>query len=298
MSYLDQIMSNRHLDSFRFVSCPCCESRRFVEEFRNPTSRKIENWRQFFYGGKDYIPRIIRCTECGYSFIDPIGSDIERYYREADTGDYRGLTLQRRKYFSAVKSQIEQHGVTLPTMPSILDLGAASGEWLSFWQGSAKLYATEANSKHIDTLQKNRIIVLLNAEEFHNKFDLISAFDFLEHVPDPYHTIISLMALLNPGGYLVFGVPDMGKFVIRVFGFRYYLYCPMHVSYFTAGSLSSLLRRSTKGIPQIFQSPPMSTSLSGALKWIMPKIRLSVFDNIVIPIGYRASLIATVQVNV
>ena len=291
-------MSNRHSDNFRFAFCPCCESRNFLEIFRNPAFREINNWRQFFYGGKDYIPRIIRCSECGYSFIDPMDPDAERYYREADTGDYRTLAPQRREYFSAVKHQLEQHGVILPSEPSILDLGAASGEWLSLWQGSAKLYATEANSEHIDTLQKNNVIVSLNADEFHNKFDLISAFDFLEHVPDPYRTIMSLMALLNPGGYLVFGVPDMGKFVIRLFGFRYYLYCPMHISYFTAGSLNLLLRRSTKGTPQIFKSPPMSTSLSGALKWVMPKVRLSVFDKIVIPIGYRASLIATVQVNI
>ncbi|MGZ3592192.1 MAG: class I SAM-dependent methyltransferase [Syntrophales bacterium] len=298
MTPLNQIISGSYSDSFRFVSCPCCESGSLVEEFRNPTSRKIENWRQFFYGGKDYIPRIIRCRECGYGFIDPVNADAARYYREAKTGDYGQLTLQRRKYFSAVKRQIEQHGVILPSMASILDLGAASGEWLAFWKGSAKLYATEANPNHISTLEDNGVIVSLNAKEFKNKFDLISAFDFLEHVPDPRDTIMSLIKLLNPGGYLVLGVPDMGKWAVRLLGIRYYLYCPMHMSYFTSTSLSVLLKKLIKNNPQVFKSPPMFTSLSGALKWLMPEVRLSLFDKIAIPIGYRASLIATVQVNV
>lgn len=282
-----------------FVSCPCCESNRFVEEFQNSAPKKIENWRQFFYGGKDYIPRIICCRECGYRFIDQINADATRFYREAEAGDYRHLTLQRRKYFSAVKRQIEQHGVNLPPMPLILDLGAASGEWLAFWKGSAKLYATETNPNHINTLEDNGIIVSLDVSEFDNKFDLISAFDFLEHVPDPRNTIISMMARLNPGGYLVIGVPDMGKWAARLLGVRYYLYCPMHVSYFTSSSLSVLLKKLTGNNPHVFESPPMYTSLSGAVKWIMPPtIWSSVFDNILIPIGYRASLIATVQVKV
>ena len=290
-------MSYRHLDNLRFIFCPCCESRKLAEFFRNPTFRKIESWRQFFYGGKDYIPRIIRCSECGYSFIDPIDLDAERYYREAETGDYGHLILQRRQYFSAVKRKIEQHGVKLPSISSILDVGAASGEWLALWKGAAKLHATEANPNHINALENSGVIVSLSAKEFNKKFDLISAFDFLEHVPDPRNTILSLMELLNPGGYLILGVPDMGTWAARLLGIRYYLYCPMHVSYFTCTSLSVLLKNLTKDTPQIFKSPPMSTSLSGALKWIMPRVRSSVFDKIAIPMGYRASLIATVRVN-
>lgn len=87
---------------------------------------------------------------------------------------------------------------------------------------------------------------------------VLACCDVLEHLVDPAAAVRRIVELLEPGGYLFATVPDSGSLVARALGARWWSVLPMHVQYFTPGSLARLLRdgglsiRSTRTHPKIF----------------------------------------------
>jgi hypothetical protein len=89
----------------------------------------------------------------------------------------------------------------------------------------------------------------------------------------------------------------MGKFIASLLRQRYYLYSPMHLSYFTEDSLRSLLMRifPEACMINIFPSPAMKADLRTLVKWLRLPLAIHSKLNIQIPFGYSASLIAIVR---
>lgn len=243
------------------------------------------------YGGRQFIGQIIHCNNCGFRYVQsPTPGD--NYYTDADHSGYSSLANARLRYFSELKVALHKRGLTLSDGASMIDLGAGDGDWLAAWPEVRRRYATEMQPTMIRRMNERGISTAPALESFAGKsFELISAFDFLEHVEDPNQLLQRMHDRLVDGGAIAIGVPDMGKWVARLFGTRYYLYCPMHYSYFTEKSLRWLL---SKYFPQVevFPSPPMRTSLNGVAKWVLPKIQNAALDKLWLPVGYRASLIA------
>jgi SAM-dependent methyltransferase len=251
----------------------------------------IQDWKDFMYGGRNFIGQIIHCNNCSFRYIE-IPTPGNNYYTDADHSGYSSLANARLRYFLDLRTALCQRGITLSNEASMLDLGAGDGDWLSAWPEVRHRCATEMQPALLKRMNEKGIVTASGLEGFANShFDLISAFDFLEHIEDPNPLLQRLQDRLVDGGTLIIGVPDMGKWMARLFGTRYYLYCPMHYSYFTKKSLTMLLRKYFSKI-EVFPSPPMRTSLNGLTKWIFPKLQNTVFDKIWLPVGYRASLIA------
>ncbi|MHB8464439.1 MAG: methyltransferase domain-containing protein [Acidimicrobiales bacterium] len=72
-------------------------------------------------------------------------------------------------------------------------------------------------------------------------FRAVAMCDVLEHLDDPAHAIEEAHALLEPGGVLYLTVPDAGSIAARVMGRRWWSVLPMHLQYFTRGSMLRLL---------------------------------------------------------
>ncbi len=70
-------------------------------------------------------------------------------------------------------------------------------------------------------------------------FDVVSAFHFLEHVPDPVAVTRRMLEWLAPGGLLVIEVPNAGGLGAAMFGRAWVgLELPRHLSHFTPDSLA------------------------------------------------------------
>jgi SAM-dependent methyltransferase len=77
------------------------------------------------------------------------------------------------------------------------------------------------------------------------RFDCISMFHVLEHLPDPGAALEYAGSLLKPGGHLILQVPNAASVQARLFGTRWYgLDVPRHLVNFTPGALSFLLEKS------------------------------------------------------
>lgn len=245
------------------------------------------------FGGRQFLENVVGCENCGFRFLEPVIGG-EHYYREADHNEYQALRDARRRYFLDVREAIERFRSRLLPDSRILDLGAGEGDWLAAWPEITKRFATEVQPEFVRSLQRQNITALSVPEDSPAPFDMISAFDFLEHVENPHSLLQRIHAKLSPGGTVVFGVPDMGKWVARLLGTRYYLYCPMHYSYFNRSSLELLLAQYFVEV-KVLVSPPMRATLNAAAKWIWPGLQSSSVGNLWLPFGYRASLIAVAR---
>jgi SAM-dependent methyltransferase len=75
--------------------------------------------------------------------------------------------------------------------------------------------------------------------------DFATAFDVVEHHPDPHRLLREMRRLLKPGGLAAVSTHDIGNFFARRYGARWRHINPVgHLTYFTRQSLAEMLRRS------------------------------------------------------
>jgi SAM-dependent methyltransferase len=76
------------------------------------------------------------------------------------------------------------------------------------------------------------------------RFDVVSAFHVLEHVPDPVALLRRMLDWLAPGGLLIVEVPNVGGLGAALFGRAWSgLELPRHLSHFTPASLEQAVER-------------------------------------------------------
>jgi SAM-dependent methyltransferase len=74
-------------------------------------------------------------------------------------------------------------------------------------------------------------------------FDVVTAWDLIEHLSDPCAALVQLHRVLNAGGYLFLSTPDAGSLAARLLGSRWHYFDPeQHLSLFDRANLTTLLR--------------------------------------------------------
>lgn len=75
-------------------------------------------------------------------------------------------------------------------------------------------------------------------------FDVVTLWHVLEHVPSPSRTLRQIHTVLKDGGKLVLAVPNIDSYVARRMGIYWFgLQVPSHVTHFSKGPLTEILRR-------------------------------------------------------
>jgi SAM-dependent methyltransferase len=73
-------------------------------------------------------------------------------------------------------------------------------------------------------------------------FDVVTAWDVLEHLPEPRAAARELARIVRPAGRVVLSTGDAGSLVARLSGSRWHLYTlPEHLFFYTGESLRRLL---------------------------------------------------------
>lgn len=102
---------------------------------------------------------------------------------------------------------------------SILDFGCGKGRFIKMCKKiSKKSYALEVNKDYIKELKK----ILTTKKDLKNfnktKFDIITMFHVLEHLPNQIEVIKSLLQKLKKNGKLIIEVPSAHDFLFKVKG--------------------------------------------------------------------------------
>jgi SAM-dependent methyltransferase len=131
----------------------------------------------------------------------------------------------------------------------LLDVGCASGKFLRQmgavgWQLAGIEYDPEAAEKARSTGAEIFVGDPTRAPFVDRRFDLITAFHSLEHMPDPLAVLTRMMAWLAPDGLAVVEVPNVAGLGARLFGPYWSGFdLPRHLVHFTPVTMRAMVER-------------------------------------------------------
>ncbi|MBI3986706.1 MAG: class I SAM-dependent methyltransferase, partial [Lentisphaerae bacterium] len=235
----------------------------------------------------DALASLRVCGRCGHVFAHPLPSETELaafYSRRAKYDAWLENETAREAMWR------RRLALILPRVPHkgrLLDIGAGTGQFLKQAREHFEQVAGTEISDSAIRIGRDRYGLdirhgTLSTLEFDTgSFDLITLFHVLEHVGDPGRVVARCRDLLKPGGVLVLAVPNerglarqrlLGvlKFALRLARLRRFRHFgwkgiprialdgtqdEIHLSYFTAHSLTGLLDRTGFSIEAMSLDP-------------------------------------------
>jgi len=205
--------------------------------------------------------RLHRCAACGLGFVWPVPSaeDCARVYDEAylagasDYGYHDGevrLEAQKHRQVHGRRALLRAHGYA---GRRALDLGCGDGWWLEGLRddherlvGVEPMEAVRAEATlrlaRSGSLDDVRLVAGLDELGGDERFDLVTAFDVLEHLRDPAGTLDALGGLCAPGALLCVVLPVVEHWTACLVPERWdQCKPPEHLWYHSRGSLARLL---------------------------------------------------------
>jgi len=181
---------------------------------------------------------IYDCPHCG---LVQYNGPLVPYYKDVirSTRLSTSMLAFRKKQFRDLADRFN--------VKTVFELGAGGGEYLDVFRDlGLKTYGVEGARKFVDTaLMADHSVVngflpettLTNKLDIHS-FDLVTSFNFIEHLPNPVASLRSLVEFLKPNGHALLEVPNFD--MISAFGL-FNEFIPDHRSYFTQSSFHNLL---------------------------------------------------------
>jgi SAM-dependent methyltransferase len=206
---------------------------------------------------------IVECTRCGLVYVgeDPAAIDFaslygESYYSGGQQGvfdDYVGQASARR---AAARRRL--WGLRrLKRRGRLLDVGCAAGFFLV---EAAARYAVQGVelSEFSSRFARERFGLDVVTGTLHDaayadaRFDLVTLWDVIEHVPDPAAVLAEVSRVLAPDGRAVMTTGDIGSAYARERGAGWHLMTPpWHLYFFSHATLATLAARAGLRVEQI-----------------------------------------------
>jgi len=212
------------------IICPSCNSNHIVCIGRIPQTN-------IFAGNKLTISlpnsNLYKCRGCNLYFKWPRlnKQQLDMLYRNGNPKIWQ-YDLRDRKDWQIAKNWITRK----VNKGSILDVGCWDGGFLQNLNGYYNLYGVEINPFAAKRAQAKGIqIIADNISEikcFPFNFDVITAFDLIEHVEYPLNFIASLTQITKKDGYIIISSGNTDSITWKISGSRYW-YCalPEHMSF-------------------------------------------------------------------
>jgi len=233
--------------------CMVCSGENFTTRMESTFSGAPIDAAQFFLANRRGVVhgRIQRCDDCGFVFTNPqfAPDEYDEIYKNApgpsgsritmDEGDARRF----RRLANNVRSDVGGFG-------RFLDFGCGRGGFLlamndpmgvGFEVGEAAVLSVGPSR-----VTTGRFLDIAGGPGFESgSFDLITAFDVFEHLPNLDEYVEVLRGLLKPGGRLVITVPDVDSWNAKLAGARWNMYLLEHLWFFNRKTLQTFMKRAS-----------------------------------------------------
>lgn len=192
--------------------------------------------------------RVVRCSTCGLVRSDPVASgDALAALYERSQFDYAAEvpTLQRtyRRYFRKARA-------VAPRLDAVLEVGAGNGFFLevAHAEGVETVKGVEPSTAAIAAaradIRPHLVADILREGLFPPaSFDLVCAFQVLDHVPDPLDFLRQCHALLRSGGLVLFVVHDVESWSAKLMRERSPIIDIEHTYLYSRKTIGALLER-------------------------------------------------------
>lgn len=203
---------------------------------------------------------LLICNSCRLGHISPMPSqkDLEKYYGEAyfksEMDNIHGYTAysQMENVLTIEAKRKIAYMQKFTKGNSLLDVGCGLGVFLK--KAKQEGYAVSGND--ISEYARNFVKKILKIPFYKgtladyplpkNRFDIVCAWDVVEHIPIVKDTFQSILHSLKSGGYLFLTTPDLASFDAQILGRFWYGYkkIPEHLIFFDKDSIRKTLENS------------------------------------------------------
>jgi len=230
-------------------ACPLCASERLRAKYR---VRHISGDSLHLWALEGGFPAstVVECQKCGFLCKKerPSGAYLGEHYTRSGE-EYLDRVAEDhptiREDFRTAREMLRR---AFPQQGSVLDVGCASGFFLeSLGRGWEKhgleifqLAAQRARGRDGIVVHECDIDRAGFADD---SFDVVTAFDVVEHLAEPTQFFREARRILKPEGRLILGTGSTSSFGARMSQNRWsYFSIPEHVSFFSPRSLETGLR--------------------------------------------------------
>ena len=214
---------------------------------------------------------IVSCETCDFTFTNPRPKDesLGDYYK---SDMYISHTNSSKGLFNWMYQAVRKYaiGTKLTLLKSVtnfgchLDLGCGTGEFLTACQKTGfKVRGVEPSKLAREQAVNNYSLSVsedTNLEQFKdNKFDSISMWHVLEHVPSLIKTITEFKRILNKNGKVIIAVPNHKSWDASYYGEFWAAWdVPIHLWHFSKETIELLFNKNgfklIKTKPMLFDS--------------------------------------------
>lgn len=200
---------------------------------------------------------VVRCRRCGLLFVadPPPPAALASLYGEQFFGAGRkfagdgggGARRNARRRLAAIRRP----------PGTLLDVGCATGDFLleardAGWRAAGVEWSLAAAGVAERRGLEVHASSFLETAFGEASFDVVTMWDYIEHVPDPARHLERARRLLRPGGLLVLSTGDTASFFARLCGRRWHLMIPpKHLYFFDRTNVRLLLERADFAVESV-----------------------------------------------
>lgn len=213
---------------------------------------------------------VLECPNCGLVFLSTFSHITNQFYEES--GMLNGkldIKNYRNNSFKDDKRRADYCADSI-TNKSILDFGCGAGGFLHLIKGITKDAAgLEIDNNINNYINEEGIKCYKQITEIQDKFDYITLFHVLEHLPNPIEVLKGLRKYLNPSGSIIIEVPNSQDALLTLYknkAFADFTYWSCHLFLFSKENLLNVFKQAgfnVKYIKQVQRYP-----LSNHLYWM------------------------------
>lgn len=206
--------------------------------------------KDFLVSGEEF--NLMFCEEFDFLKTDPVpaADKLQDYYKSTE---YISHTDSKRGIFDFVYAVVKLISIkkkagyieSKVSKGSILDVGIGTGDFLVELQKRGwDVYGTEPNPDARKKAESKGLFPVSDLGKFQNhRFDVITLWHVLEHIPDLFNTVELLAGLLKPGGLLIIAVPNYKSYDAEFYGKYWAAYdVPRHIYHFSKTSIKKIFK--------------------------------------------------------
>lgn len=188
--------------------CPLCNSLNTIFCESIPVAKLNQLWAKSFKlpvivktSHMDYL----KCQDCNLGFFSPLETGEESLYEALQQHEW--YYMKDKEEFKIASTYIES--------ASVLEVGAGGAAFADY-VGRENYTGLEFSEAAIRQAKERGIVLIKQSVEEHaamgKKYDVVVAFQVLEHVSSPQAFLQGCVDCLNPGGRLIIAVPSQDSF--------------------------------------------------------------------------------------
>lgn len=204
---------------------------------------------------------LVECQNCGLVFVSPLptAADLKKIYSQeyflkmepgdetkAGFGHYLEEEGLKREYFRKKLNQIGKQ----KNKGRLLDVGCATGVFLKLAQESGwETWGVDISQFAVNLCRRRGLKNVLKCAFEKMKFDqgffdVVVAFDLIEHVLDPLKFLKKIGKIMKPNGLLFLTTPNKDSLLAKFLGKKWFGYHHwQHIYFFNPKTLSFCLAK-------------------------------------------------------